>query len=62
MERLPSGSWRYGAPSGLHDDCVIALALAHWAVESHQPLRYGERARPDYFLDDDIDLDTGQRM
>ena len=31
-ERLPSGLMRYGAPSGLHDDCVIALALAHEAA------------------------------
>ena len=29
MERLPSGRFRYEAPSGMHDDCVIALALAH---------------------------------
>lgn len=27
-ERLPSGMLRYGAPAGLHDDCVMALALA----------------------------------
>jgi phage terminase large subunit-like protein len=27
-ERLPSGLLRYSAPDGLHDDCVIALALA----------------------------------
>lgn len=27
-ERLPSGAVRYSAPAGLHDDCVIALALA----------------------------------
>jgi len=27
-ERLPSGRWRYGAPDGMHDDTVIALALA----------------------------------
>ena len=27
-ERAPSGSWKYGAPSGLHDDCVMALAIA----------------------------------
>lgn len=30
MERLPSGLLRYGAPEGLHDDCVMSLALA-WA-------------------------------
>lgn len=28
MERLPSGLMRYQAPAGMHDDCVIALALA----------------------------------
>lgn len=31
MERMPSGSFRYNAPSGMHDDRVIALALALWA-------------------------------
>jgi Terminase large subunit, T4likevirus-type, N-terminal len=31
-ERLPSGIVRYGAPAGLHDDCVMALALAHGAA------------------------------
>jgi phage FluMu gp28-like protein len=33
VERLPSGMLRYGAPSGQHDDTVIALALA-WAAAS----------------------------
>jgi len=28
MTRLPSGTIRYSAPQGLHDDCVISLALA----------------------------------
>jgi len=28
MERLPSGLIRYGAPTGMHDDTCIALALA----------------------------------
>ncbi|GIK73818.1 MAG: hypothetical protein BroJett021_28060 [Chloroflexota bacterium] len=28
MERLPSGLMRYSAPEGLHDDTVMALALA----------------------------------
>lgn len=31
-ERLPSGLVRYGAPVGMHDDCVIALCLAHWGA------------------------------
>lgn len=30
-EKLPSGLVRYGAPSGMHDDMVMALALAWWA-------------------------------
>jgi hypothetical protein len=25
---LPSGLMRYGAPEGLHDDCVMSLAIA----------------------------------
>jgi len=28
MERLPSGRIRYTAPEGMHDDCVMSLALA----------------------------------
>ena len=28
MERLPSGNMRYTAPSGMHDDMVMSLALA----------------------------------
>jgi hypothetical protein len=31
IETLPSGNYRYNAPSGLHDDIVIALALANKA-------------------------------
>lgn len=31
-ERLPSGLVRYGAPEGMHDDCVMALAIALQAV------------------------------
>jgi hypothetical protein len=30
MTRLPSGLFRYSAPEGMHDDCVMSLALA-WA-------------------------------
>lgn len=32
MQRLPSGSFRYNAPDGGHDDTVIATALAWHAV------------------------------
>jgi hypothetical protein len=27
-ERMPNGAWKYAAPDGLHDDCVMALAIA----------------------------------
>lgn len=35
--RLPSGTLRYGAPQGLHDDCVMALALAWWGARQGEP-------------------------
>jgi len=34
IERLPGGGYRYGAPSGSHDDTVMATALAWYAVET----------------------------
>src|SRR5207249_1420351 len=39
-ERLPSGLLRYGAPSGQHDDTVMALAIAWSAVSSQHRLIY----------------------
>ena len=36
--RLPSGKWRYSAPDGMHDDCVIALALA-WHAAHQTPVQ-----------------------
>jgi len=33
MERTPSGAMKYGAPSGMHDDCVMSLALAWSGAE-----------------------------
>jgi phage terminase large subunit-like protein len=35
-ERTPSGSWKYGAPSGMHDDTVMAMAIA-WHGIAHEP-------------------------
>lgn len=35
--RLPSGKWQYSAPAGMHDDTVIALALAWWAALGPDP-------------------------
>lgn len=32
MRRSQNGQWQYSAPVGLHDDCVIALALAWHAL------------------------------
>jgi hypothetical protein len=37
-ERLPSGLLRYGAPEGMHDDCVMSLALAWQGVALAAPL------------------------
>lgn len=39
-ERLPSGLSRYGAPSGQHDDTVMALAMAWSAVSDQHRLVY----------------------
>ena len=46
----PTGQISYGAPSGYHDDCVMALALAVWGchtfgVEPGRMLRLSEYAR-----------------
>lgn len=40
MERLPSGLLRYAAPAGLHDDCVMSLALA-WHGASRPKVSLG---------------------
>ncbi len=37
MDRLPSGAFRYAAPSGMHDDMVMSLALAwHGKTNRHR--------------------------
>ena len=41
-ERLPSGLVRYSAPEGLHDDTVIALALAWHSAGNQAWLMLGE--------------------
>ena len=35
-EKLPSGTMRYGAPSGMHDDTVMALAFAWQGIAAGQ--------------------------
>lgn len=42
MKRLPGGSFRYSAPQGMHDDTVMALALAWEGVASEMPPPYGQ--------------------
>ena len=39
LERLPGGGYRYRAPAGMHDDTVIALALA-WHGVMHSGARF----------------------
>lgn len=38
--RAPSGSFTYSAPSGMHDDCVMSLAIG-WSALSAPPLFVG---------------------
>lgn len=45
VERLPSGLLRYGAPVGMHDDCVISLALA-WQAAASPPPAQATQDRP----------------
>lgn len=40
QETLPSGAIRYGAPAGMHDDCVMSLALA-WTRARRSALMAG---------------------
>jgi phage terminase large subunit-like protein len=46
-ERLPSGLLRYGAPEGMHDDCVMSLALAWQGVALAAPLFAWQEADDD---------------
>ena len=34
QDRTSSGLWKFGAPAGMHDDTVIALALAWWSTRT----------------------------
>lgn len=44
VERLPSGTYRYTAPDGLHDDTVISLALAWYAIMNQVTISVGHYA------------------
>jgi len=37
----PGGTVQYSAPEGLHDDCVISLALAAWLARTMGPMEVG---------------------
>jgi len=56
QERLPGGQVKYGAPAGLHDDAVMALALG-WHRAQYRPRRLElpermeMRAKLDRYLD-----------
>jgi hypothetical protein len=54
MEKLPSGTFRYTAPSGLHDDMVMALAFAWHGATNSSYIK--ERAIGNWF-DDPYALD-----
>ena len=40
-ELTPSKNIRMNAPSGMHDDCVIALALAIWGLQNKRQIVFG---------------------
>lgn len=52
FEVLPSGKMRYTAPSGLHDDCVISLALSWKARGNRFIVSWFEWPAPSYANDD----------
>ncbi|MBI3844526.1 MAG: hypothetical protein HY292_07775 [Planctomycetes bacterium] len=53
-----SGNVRMSAPSGVHDDCVIALALAAWGVKDLEGEGFFEVAYGDEESDDDDEPDA----
>lgn len=38
-EMTKSGNMTFSAPPGAHDDCVMSLALACWALKEHAPMQ-----------------------
>lgn len=40
--RQAAGHVKYGAPEGMHDDTVMALAFAWWGVEAEPPVLTGD--------------------
>jgi hypothetical protein len=54
FELLPSGIIRYGAPDGMHDDCVTSLMLTAWALSKNRTEVVGEI--PLEKVDDEFDI------
>lgn len=44
FETLPSGIIRYGAPEGMHDDCVSSILLCAWGLSKNRTEVVGEMA------------------
>ena len=45
----PSGNFTYSAPVGLHDDCVMSLALANWTLKGRTREKRNEARRKQMF-------------
>ena len=43
---MPSGQYRFSAPEGKHDDCVISLALALWGTNYGMYDKYEAKRAP----------------
>ncbi len=52
IEITPTGNFRYNAPEGMHDDCVISLALVSWGMKRSAPVDFN----PERMI-----VDTGHR-
>lgn len=40
MTQMANGGWKYGAPEGDHDDCVMSIALARYGTVGNKPLSF----------------------
>ncbi len=40
-KRSPSGSYQYSAPDGLHDDCVMSLAIGWQSIDGRRKVSFG---------------------
>ncbi|MBT9173453.1 MAG: hypothetical protein DDT21_01854 [Syntrophomonadaceae bacterium] len=40
MAQMANGGWKYGAPEGENDDCVMSIALARYGTIGNKPLNF----------------------